>query len=427
MNQQLASTLVCILSHGNWSETLRAVGSAQNHGLDVLVGVTVDTLAPPLGSGVAWHRIDWLEHFADTRNQLYRFISDNYSHVLWLDSDEVVETFAPPSVNARLMSVLLKPQLDETPKAVPRYHANCKAIRWRGAVHEYLYDADNPGVAAVKHLTINIGHDGYEDAAVRLDKYQRNADIATREPNDAGSQFAIASYHQVKSGAAHLDWLTCYKTCELLASSDSRARHYEMLSALMLCENGLPQAARKLLSANPELLPLQLAMSVYEAANDLQNELEITDLYQALVAYNPQSGDYSLPVSLVDCDSAYLESYITQLAKQLVNQQRVHINMAENDQFTMADYLQRSENVDAETFDGDIILMDRESLNAVCLDAGGAVLWEALQWRLCGNDLVDLLATAQPQIDVSTHQQIVQSLLSTLFENGFIQHSALSD
>ncbi len=93
----------------------------------------------------------------------------------------------------------------------------------------------------------------------------------------------------------------------------------------------------------------------------------------------------------------------------------------------MADYLQRSENVDAEAFDGDVILMDRESLNAVCLDAGSAVLWEALQWRLCGNDLVDLLATAQPQIDVSTHQQIVQSLLSTLFENGFIQHSALSD
>jgi len=84
---------ICLLSHGNWEETERAVRSALGFGLKVHLGVTVDDTPPFSDQNLTVYTVPWTNHFANARNNLLGQIVSKNRYVLWLDSDEFLFSF----------------------------------------------------------------------------------------------------------------------------------------------------------------------------------------------------------------------------------------------------------------------------------------------------------------------------------------------
>jgi hypothetical protein len=84
-------------------------------------------------------------------------------------------------------------------------------------------------------------------------------------------------------------------------------------------------------------------------------------------------------------------------------------------------YLQKSNNVDADVFDGDLILMNLDTRQVLVLNEAAHVLWSAMDSLSTRDELLDLLREAMPQTQPSELGTKLDEILDALLSGGFLQ------
>lgn len=81
----------------------------------------------------------------------------------------------------------------------------------------------------------------------------------------------------------------------------------------------------------------------------------------------------------------------------------------------------KAKNIDADVFDGDLILMNLETRQVLVLNEAANILWTAIDLVDTRTGLLDLLTEAMPDKDVSEIQNSLDDILGALFGGGFLQ------
>jgi len=84
-------------------------------------------------------------------------------------------------------------------------------------------------------------------------------------------------------------------------------------------------------------------------------------------------------------------------------------------------HLRKSQNIDVDEFDGDLILMNLDTRQVLVLNESAHVLWSALDLIDTRGDLLALLQEAIPDAQTSTLEAALDSILGTLLSGGFLQ------
>ena len=86
-------------------------------------------------------------------------------------------------------------------------------------------------------------------------------------------------------------------------------------------------------------------------------------------------------------------------------------------------HLRKSQNIDVDEFDGDLILMNLDTRQVLVLNESAHVLWSALDLIDTRGDLLALLQEAIPDAQTSTLEAALDSILGTLLSGGFLHSS----
>jgi ABC-type amino acid transport substrate-binding protein len=83
--------------------------------------------------------------------------------------------------------------------------------------------------------------------------------------------------------------------------------------------------------------------------------------------------------------------------------------------------LLKSKNVDADMFDGDLILMNRDTHQVLVLNQTAEILWSAIDLLNTRDGLLDLLREAMPAIPSPQLAASLDDILDALLRGGFLQ------
>ena len=86
--------------------------------------------------------------------------------------------------------------------------------------------------------------------------------------------------------------------------------------------------------------------------------------------------------------------------------------------------LEKSKNIDVDTFDGDLLLMNLDTRQVLVLNEAGGVLWLALDLMPDRDQLSELFQEALPQVSAAECAQSLASVLDALEAGGFISAHA---
>ncbi len=86
--------------------------------------------------------------------------------------------------------------------------------------------------------------------------------------------------------------------------------------------------------------------------------------------------------------------------------------------------LDKGKNIDVDTFDGDLILMNLDTRQVVVLNEAAGVLWSALDLIADRAELANLFQQALPHISAAECEQSLTSVLDVLESGGFISTCA---
>lgn len=257
--------IVCILGGDDRRETDRAIASARRFGLTVAVGDTAGNNRDASLCDALRYEISWCDDFAAARNELAtRVAGDDLAsdYILWLDSDEEIVEFPESSLelDGPCLSVRIIERADLMSRPILRLQRRQPLDRWKHAIHETLPTGgkEPPIVDAIV-----IRHHGYDDPDRVAAKLRRNRLIVQREIAAGRDYFALA-LEQARSatGAAEMmAWLRAFRYPG--PANGGYDRRHEPAAALCRFEYRKP--ALRLLSENPRILDLQLAVlaSVY--------------------------------------------------------------------------------------------------------------------------------------------------------------------
>jgi len=200
-------------------------------------------------------RFEWNDNFSDARN--YSFSLSEASHILWLDSDDVIKSSEHGKINALIPDlpgidivvmdyVYAHDERDRPVLVLPRERLvrNCPEIRWHDPIHEYL------NMDSSKHIIrVDVKVDHYKDRPCDLG---RNLTSLKKEYDTGTASARIAFYYGkeladvgrwqeaipvldkfVKKGDGFVDNLTvgCIKLAQYFMDKGDRnsARNYAML------------------------------------------------------------------------------------------------------------------------------------------------------------------------------------------------------
>lgn len=80
----------------------------------------------------------------------------------------------------------------------------------------------------------------------------------------------------------------------------------------------------------------------------------------------------------------------------------------------------KAKNIDADRFDGDLILMNLETRQVLVLNETANILWTAIDSVDTKNGLLDLLREAMPDKDASELEGSLDTILGALVGGGFL-------
>jgi len=420
-----APLAVCILSHGNQDETNRAVESARFFDLPVYIGLTRGDLEMDGFEEVRIFDIPWQDNFSASRNQLLEFVESRY--VLWLDSDETL--FSLPqldwaAMDADIYLVQLQFYLDKTPILSPRLHRNHSGLTWKGRVHELLYKTDGTDVLQnVPLFHVVLRHDGYEDPERLKEKHRRNAQIAdgglNKKRHAKGEWLSRLIWENISGKHNLLHWLRFFKWMADQAKSTS-ARTYCAIAAETMCSSGYTTPARRLLAQ----APLQIHLHMTLLAGEFRLTGKIDDKRLAFIVKCLQNGCqnpmHAISTKLLGADTHQCRAYIDELIEEWAVTPKIIRGMEEHRMNLENKSFIRTKHFDSETFEDDLLLMNRETRETIVLNQMGALLWQALLWPHSTEDLCSLMEEALPAEDKEEISSHVEKLMQTLWSTGLI-------
>jgi hypothetical protein len=422
---------VCILSHGNWDETDRALKSAWRFGLHVHLGVTVDVVCPFSSSLLSVYSSPWTDNFAAVRNSLLDQISSEIPYFLWLDSDEEIlccPSELPLIANGLLLRVSLSTQSGLTSCKRKAMHRNDPDIRWIGAIHERLERvSDAPVPTSIVVPGLAIVHHGYEDREREVAKLSRNAVIAD-VAIDTGSHYpgataSIARERTALGQATAFDWLESYKKTEALARAQGLALDmcWEAASALAFC--GYTRPAEQLAAENPLNLPLQISLLTAHFAREGFPEPDRLEFLLTCLRRILWDDRFPFDSTLINTTRERLVDHIAEKADGLgwgkaeTSEDNWKATMTKHTLFI------QTKDILLETFEDDTLLLSPETNRVVSLNASGKVFWDALASSASVEDCAAMLAEATDAVVTPEALSHIGSFFQNLLESGMIRET----
>lgn len=248
----MSRTAACVLVLDGWAAAEPTLASIRRLGLDPAAGVIGEARGERPG-GVAVHRLDWRDDFADARNQLADKLSADW--LLWLNDDEELIAFAEPDMDEPYAGVWIEDGDEWTPRLAVRLQRRLDDARWIGALYETLA-ADHRGpLKQIDGIRLRV------DGARRHDRRERHHHMASRGLCGYGYALAEARHaEEVKpSGRDFMLWLRAYK---LAAELPVRPVHPDprVEPAIHLCAYNFIKPALRLAEENPGIVGLHYAI-----------------------------------------------------------------------------------------------------------------------------------------------------------------------
>ncbi len=191
----------------NLPECLRTTEGLFQERILVDTGSTDATREVASRCGVKVFDFPWVDSFAAARNESLRHATCKW--IMWLDADDRLEetnrerlrsVFAALGDERDAYAIQVRSVLDSGRTAYRmldqvRIFRNLPEIRWDYRIHEQILPAVNRAGGSVRWTDVIVDHVGYQDAAVRRGKLERNLrllelDDADR-PDDSFSLFNL--------------------------------------------------------------------------------------------------------------------------------------------------------------------------------------------------------------------------------------------
>lgn len=86
----------------------------------------------------------------------------------------------------------------------------------------------------------------------------------------------------------------------------------------------------------------------------------------------------------------------------------------------MAEIISKSQNIDVDEFDDDLILMNLDTRQVLVLNEAAKILWLAMDVFNDRADLLGLLTEAMPQLAPGDAEAALSDMVAKLSESGFL-------
>jgi hypothetical protein len=394
---------VCLLSHGNWHETERALRSAWRLGLHIHLGLTVDGGYPFSHPLLSVYRVDWANDFAAARNALLDQITSERPYFLWIDSDEEIlccPAEAPAGLERLFFDVKLNFISGFTAGRRTSVHRNAPSIRWTGPIHERLSLGSSVPMPPLTFLHgLAVLHHGYEDDSIIMAKLLRNAAIAASSLAEGtdypGSVLSMARLRAARGLATAHDWLhVYYATLAFARKYDySLDECWEAAAALAYC--GYTRPAARLSARNPLNLPLQLSLLISHRARTGHIDEERFAFILTCLQRTLWDDRFPFNCNLVRATREQFAEHVDREADALGWRTRLEYNENRNAPMQGNKIFIQCEDILAETFEDDTLLLSPVTNRVVSLNATGKVLWDAMEFGFSVNECLELLEEAR--------------------------------
>ena len=410
---------VCILGADQRPAIKKAIQTVRGFGLEVHVGVVQQREELEGIVGVHQHLIQWENDFAAARNSLVSHVDSEF--VLWIDSDEILLSFSEidwSDLRGDLHAVRICDEANLTAATRVRCHRNSANVSWVGAIHEQLRSTNKADDCPRTIPGILILHEGYEDPLLYPEKYQRNLSIALEQIDKGEASHGAMSVLACSGGGNRSEenvqrWLQCFEHPDVRPSNYVDRRH---IAAGVLCELGHPEAALSVLSRNPLIISLQLAI----LADGLRATGEVDEarlcFVEKVLQHAAFDHNYSFPTELLGQNRDGIMNYLTQMVKEWT------VDDSESESsFGPETRLARSDRIEEEEFDGDRVLLHMDTRKVIVLNPTAAIIWQALAWRVTRKDLSDLLKEAHPETASDELEDALSQTLALLHGESFLE------
>ena len=397
----------------------KALQSVREFGLEAHVGVAQQREELEGIVGVHQHLIQWENDFAAARNSLLSYVNSQF--VLWIDSDEILLSCSEidwSDLAGDLHAVRICDEANLTATTRVRCHRNSTNVSWVGAIHEQLHSTSEDEDCPRTLPGILILHEGYEDPLLYPEKYQRNLSIALEQIDKGEASHGAMSVLASSSGETGSEenvqrWRRCFEHPDVRPSNYVDRRH---IAAGALCELGHPEAALSVLSRNPLIISLQLAV----LADGLRTTGEVDEkrlcFVEKVLQHAAFDHNYPFPTKLLGQNRHGIMNYLTQVVKEwAVDDSQSDISFGPETRFS------RSNRIEEEEFDGDRVLLHMDTRKVIVLNPTAAVIWQALAWQVTRRDLSDLLKEAHPETAAEEIEDALSQTLASLHSENFLE------
>ena len=191
----------------NLPDCLRTAEGLFNEVIVVDTGSTDGTREAAARLGAKVYEFPWVDSFGAARNESLRHATSKW--VMWLDADDRLDAENRERLRKVLAglgderdayAVQVRSVLDPGRTAFRlldqvRLFRNLPAIRWDYRIHEQILPAVNRAGGVVRWTDVVVDHVGYQDAATRRRKLERNLRLlemdAAERPDDSFSLFNL--------------------------------------------------------------------------------------------------------------------------------------------------------------------------------------------------------------------------------------------
>ena len=418
-HSKLHPVSVCILGADRRPAILKAIQTVRDFGVEVHVAVAEQREELEDIDGVHQHLIQWENDFAAARNSLLSQVDSEF--VLWIDSDEILLSFSEidwSDLQGDLHAVRICDEANLTAAMRVRCHRNNGNVSWVGAIHEQLRSTSGDDDSPRTLPGILVLHEGYEDPLLYPEKYQRNLSIAQQQIDKGEASHGAMTVLASSGGGDRSEenvqrWLQCFEHPDVRPSNYVDRRH---VAAGVLCELGHPEPALTVLSRNPLIVSLQLAV----LADGLRSTGEVDEdrlcFLEKVLQHAAFDQNYAFPTELLGQNRDGIMNYLTQMVKDwTVDESEPEASFGPDTQFA------RSDRIEEEEFDGDRVLLHMDTRKVIVLNPTAAVIWQALAWRVTRKDLSDLLAEAHPGSDAGELEEALSQTLALLHSESFLE------
>lgn len=423
---------ICLLSHGNWEETERAVRSALGFGLKVHLGVTVDDTPPFSDQNLTVYTVPWTNHFANARNNLLGQIVSKNRYVLWLDSDEFLFSFPTgqhKSLKDPIYGVQIVVQDGQTTSVRSSCHRRSDEVSFSGRIHERLHLSSAHAEARVSVLSgVVIFHSGYEDADHTHAKELRNLKIAEtaigEDSDDWGVVVSKARYYTSIGKATALDWIKVYKAAEKSATKFPNAgdRRWESAAALAHC--GFLKPAEIVAASEPLNIPLHMSLLVGSFALSGAYCLDRIAFVARCLENRIWDDRYAFPLAWLQFSDAELADYVIEQAEELPWAKVSDHKKQKDEIMDQNTVFFRAGEILSETFEDDLVLLSRDTNRVLTLNETAQVFWDALEFGLSKAEACDLMKEAFENQPPSKIEAEIEALFAAFLEHGFIRNTS---